>query len=217
MKSLPQRTERLQRWSTQAVPLPDRGATYDRAVSRVLGHVRTTWPSTGGVRATIECVDLGAVAMMQLSGSAHRVQHGHADVCRSREHTFHLALNRASDWCFTDSRGKRPVRAGDAVLIDSGAPYEIEVQDYDITSIRLSAPWIARWLPAPERMAGTPLPHDRMWGASLAALVSAIRPSDMGRWPVTTNTVADRIGTQLCISDHLLQQAAHAPAALAGA
>lgn len=217
MKTHPQRANPLQRWSAQPIALADRGTTYDLAVSRMLSQVRTTWPSAEGVRASIECVDLGAVAMMRLAGSAHRVEHGHGDVCRSRDHTFHLAVNRASDWSFTDGRGTRPVRMGDAVLIDSGAPYAIEVDDYDIISIRLSEPWIGRWLPSPDRLVGTPLPHDRMWGASLTALVAAIQPSEMGRWPLPTSMVADRIGAQLCISDHLLRQAAHRPAALAAA
>ena len=191
------------RWSSANITALNRPAKYELAASRLLDPVRTTWPSADSMRASIECVDLAQIAVMRLKGSAHRVHHGHGEIRSSSDRVFHLSLNKVSDWMLADSAGTRRVPAGDAVLIDSGFPYEMEVQEYDIINIRVSTTWISTWISTPQRLVGNTIPHDRMWGASLTALVAALEPSQIGRWPLTPSIVADQIGAQLCIADHL--------------
>lgn len=195
MKAAP---EAVQRWSTQDVPTPERLDVYAETLTRAVDPMHVTSSSPAAFHAQVASTQLGAATLINAVGGRHRCVRDEHDIATGGERSLHLIINTAAPWRLTQ-RQEMCLRAGDAVILDSQLPHDIELDEFAIIHLRLPQMWLRRWLPTPSVLAGRVVPRDAVWGAALTAFVSQLSPQRVIDGAVPASVFADHVGVLLAL------------------
>jgi len=151
-------------------------------------------------RAEMIVADLGSLAVVRQTGTAHRAFRERRDLARATERTYHLVLNRSSFW-YAQHRSISRLEAGDAMLFDSGLDTDIRLEAaYDIIHVKMTEAWIRQWLPSPNALVGRAIPVSSGWGRALTSFAAQLSPQFVARSPLPLPVIADHIGALLAFA-----------------
>jgi hypothetical protein len=187
------------RWSTENVPRSRRADYFVEALSSLLVPMRAAIPDPATFSSRMNMVDLGPLALISQSGSAHSSHRGAAEIARSGARTFHLIINRAAPGTL-DHCGRNVLAQGDVVLMDTGFAHDFEwTTDWEVVNIRLTEAWMQRWLPDAGALIGHKIP-DSGWGQALMSYVSQLSPKRVLGSPLPKQVICDQLGTLLALT-----------------
>jgi AraC-like DNA-binding protein len=203
----------MRRWSTNFVPAEQAFDYYASSMQQALVPMSLQCRSRVDFHAMAEATDLGQLELLRMVGNAHRVARGPSEIARSERHLYHLFINRLAPWRLVH-RGASQIRAGDAVLLDSAQPHELEVDAYELINVTMPVQFVEQWLPEPSRLAGRPLARFAGRSAPLASFVSQLTPEFViGRCPLPEHALAEQIGALLMLAASELELDESAPRA----
>lgn len=188
----------IHRWSTSDVVPTRRLNYYTAATSAALIPIRVRC-DTPDFNASVERAELGPLDLLRMHGSAHDVLRNATEIARSRTHHFYLMLNIGARWHVTH-RHSESLASGEAMLIDSDQPFELNLRAYKIVALVLPATWIGRRVRHPERLAGRCLSRDSAAGRALADMMMQLTPRFAIDPPIPGDVIAEQIGALLSMA-----------------
>jgi AraC-like DNA-binding protein len=189
------------RWTTDEVPRAQRFDYFAAALSEAVVPMGVIVPpgSRGGFHAEMTLADLGPLAVIHQTGTAHRSFRHAAELSRSGDHTFHLIINLASGWTLSH-QGRTRLETGDAVLTDSEFGHELEMAaSYEVIHLKLTEPWLRQWVREPSALVGRRIPCASTWGRVLTAFASQLSPQFVLASPLPLQLIVDQIGALLAL------------------
>ena len=202
----------LQRWTTLDEHPVRRLDYYADALEKAVTPMRVLVPDGANFNAHFVSTDLGPLQILRMSGTAHCVECGSREIERRTKHSYHLLANLISATRLSH-RGQASLRVGDAFLVDSGMPFQLDLPDYNVLHVRMSEQWVRRWIPAPRAIAGRPILRDAGWSQALCAFLSQLSPEFLTQAPLPLSVISDQIGALLALAANKMSgSAAPAPA-----
>jgi len=197
--------------TTPLEPVMRRLSTADVAPTQALDYYATSMqealvpmsvqcPSRTHFHAAAESTQLGQLDLLRMVGSAHRVVRGASELARSERRLFNLLVNRLAPWQLVQ-RGLSQMRAGDAAIIDSAHPHELEVDTYEFVNIAMTAAFLEQWLPDPSVLTARLLDRNGRWTGPLVRFAVQLTPEFIaGRCPLPGDVMADQLGALLMLA-----------------
>ncbi len=198
----PQAQPEVVRWSTAGVPAAQRFECFADAVSAALVPMHVEERGTQPFEASMRTLDLGPVAVVNLTGGAHHSFNTPRDLAASRGRSYHLILSRACDWTLSH-RGRSALRPGDAILTDSRFTHDLEIPGaFDFVNVKMSPEWLQRWVPDPEGLTGLRLAREGELSAALASFTACLSPEALAGALVPASVLLDQLGVLLALAAH---------------
>lgn len=188
----------IQRWSTDSVAPEKRLDLYAEALTSAVDPMHVTSRRKGDFDAEVRSSGDGAVSVVVAQAGAHRCVRDEKEIAASGERCFHLIINTSSSWRLTH-RDEVVLRPGDAVLLDSFLPHVIELPQFSITHLRMSASWLKQWLVAPDVLVGRVLAHDQGWSRALSAFATRLTPELLLAPPIP-GQLAEHVAVALALA-----------------
>jgi AraC-like DNA-binding protein len=201
----------VQHWATQDVPAHERFDYYANVLATAVTPMAVEKLQPVTFAAQVRATELGSISVLQMSGSAHRVDRGKREIARSEQRSFHLLINLVSPMLFTH-RGRVHVAAGDAMLVDSQLGHRLDLPlSYDVVHLRLSQTFIGQWLPEPAAHVGRCLRSGSGWSSALCSFVRQLSPEFVARTSLPPQLVSDQIGALLALVANEMRGGAQVP------
>jgi AraC family transcriptional regulator, positive regulator of tynA and feaB len=190
----------IQRWSTDGVR-PDEALEYwVDTVCRSFLEIEIDSPARHDFRARITQASLGSASLHLLEAEPQRVRRTPDRIGRAAPSFFLLQLQAGRARLNQYGRDAQ-MAAGDCVLIDCNAPYDMECLSATRSLVlRFQRDWLCAFLPAPDRVAARPFTPDAGWRAALAAALSAIDVETVHELALPAEAVAEQIAALLALA-----------------
>ncbi|MBB3178136.1 helix-turn-helix domain-containing protein [Variovorax sp. Sphag1AA] len=190
----------VQRWSTDDVPSTQRFDYYADALGSALVPMQIARKPGADFAAQMTVADLGGLAVVRQTGTAHRCFTEARDLARSQERSFHLLVNVSAPWTIRH-RGHARMAPGDVMLADSQIVYDIDTAtDYEFVHVKFSEGWMRQWMPSPGALIGRPIEATTGWGRALSAFIAPLSAEFLLRSPLPISVIADQIGSLLALT-----------------
>jgi len=157
----------------------------------------TPTPST--YELDVSALALPSIAIVAASGSPSRSIRGPAEIRRTSQRYFALALVLSGSWNFTSLTRDR-FGPGDLIFYDSR-----DNQDCNLLShwrglnLQLSEPFVRRCVPNPIVLSGRRI-GDCQWGRVLASYVAQLSPEFVVQAPLPQGVLIDQLGALLALT-----------------
>ncbi len=148
------------------------------ALTKAVDPMHVASGNPGVFHAQVASTRLGAATLINAAGGQHGCVRDENYIATGGERSLDLIINTAAPWRLTQRR-PLSLRAGDAVILDSQLPYDIELDEFAITHLRVPQMWLRQWLPTPGVLAGRSCPRMRCGGAALTASALWQTPSQL--------------------------------------
>jgi AraC-like DNA-binding protein len=189
----------VQKWSMEGVPSRERFDYYASALAAEVTPMQVGGSGPETFDAGMRWARLGAVSVLNMSGSAHSVVRDSRDISRSADRTFHLLVNLTSPMNFVHGKTFHAA-AGDAVFVDSDLEYRLDLPfAYDVVHLRLSEAFVMQWVSRPSALVGTSISPKSGWGSSLCSFVRQLTPEFAANAPLPQAVIADQLGALLAL------------------
>ncbi len=186
-------------WSTDSVAPAHHVDFYADALNNAVTPMGMKVPQQQSFRSAMALADAGLVSVLRQAGSAHRVYRDQGHIGRTGDRSYHLVLvlHGAGN---IEQRGRVHLRQGDALLIDSALPVELDIpMDYECSHLKLSEKWMRQWVPSPGVLTGRRISGRDGWGRTLAAYAAQLSPQTIANAPLPVATMTDHLGALLAI------------------
>jgi AraC-like DNA-binding protein len=199
-------------WSTDAEAPHRRLELYAATLSSAIAPMHMTAPRNEAFHAEISLAGLGPVSVIRQQGSPHRCYQEKQDAARAAERTYHIILNLCAPWDLRH-RDAMHLEPGDAVLVDSGLPWDIySSTSYEYVNVTLTEGWLRQWVPSPGVLTGRRINAKAGWGRALAAFAAQLSPNSIVDSPLPSSVISDHVGALLALSaSELAGETANAP------
>jgi len=185
-------------WSTEIVTASQRFDYYANALAEALVPMRLTAPDVSDFRSEMELLDLGEIGILRQRGTPRRCFRQPGDPVFQRPYV--LVANLAG-CCNALHRGATSLQPGDAMLVDTGYDFDLDMHGpYETVGIRLSEDWVRNWLPAPAALVGRPIPAASGWGSALTSYMAQLSPRVLVDAPLPASVMIDHVGALLSLS-----------------
>lgn len=200
--------EAIQRWSTAAVPAPQRLDYFAAALSEAVNPLRICQADAQSFHAEVSFANLGDIGVTQVSGQAHGSFRGSAELALSSGHTFNLLLSLASPWT-AEHRGALRMMPRDVLVMDSAFPARTDVRSaFTAINVSVSETWLRQWVPDPHVLAARRIAGDSLWGLALSSYLSELSPELAAAPPLPLSVLADQVGSLLALTANGMRSAA---------
>jgi AraC-like DNA-binding protein len=204
-------TEEIRRWSTSAVPPPQRLDYFAAALSEAVNPLGISGADPERFRAELSSAHLGAVCVTKTVGSPHAAIRGRPEIALGGEHSFNMLLTLDGSWN-AEHRGAARMAPRDVMVLDSSYPLRAEVrQDFVSINVAVSEPWLRRWLPDPGALVARRIPGDSLWGMALSSYLGELTPELAARPPLPASVMADQVGSLLALTVNAMRNGAASP------
>lgn len=191
----------IQRWSTDAVPLPQRLDYWIGAICEGFLEMDVTSSRAGDFGATLESAPLGPIGVNRVRGSAQNVYRTRRAIAHSRSNYYYLLCKTDSPWVAVQEERSARVLPGDVVLVDSRRRYEFHLQQSaDTLSLELPTAWVEAWLPDAADQVARRIDGRMGWGGVLSAFVQQLSPETVARPPLPAALLGDQLGGLLALA-----------------
>jgi len=191
----------IHRWSTDAVPPPQRLDYWVGAVCEGFLEMDVTSPVAGSFGATLESAPLGPIVVNQVRGSAQDVYRTRRAIAHSRSNYFYLLCKADSAWVAVQDGRSARLLPGDAVLVDSRRLYEFHLlQSADTISIELPTAWVDSWIPDAGDQVARRIDGQSGWGGVLSGFVRQLTPELAAKPPMPAELLSDQLGSLLALA-----------------
>ncbi|MBX3608778.1 MAG: helix-turn-helix domain-containing protein [Hydrogenophaga sp.] len=193
-------TQRLQRWSTDAVSPEQRLDYWVGAVCE--GFLEMDVRSSQSVfAAELRSAPLGAITLNAVRGSAQDVYRTRRAIARSEQNYYYLLCKHDEAWTAAQGDQRTRLLPGDLLLVDSRRCYEFHFPTSCNTgSIELPTAWLEQWLPDAERRVGQRIDGQQGFGLALSAFTRALQPELGLQTPLPATVLTDQLGALLALS-----------------
>jgi AraC-like DNA-binding protein len=176
---MPDRPPLVQRFDTEHLPPEDRFAYWADEFGKSIGYVGLESPFRSDFHQWLSVVDLSALSLARLRGSAVSSSAEPGQVKDVELHPFQLML-KVGDGPSTIRQGSEAtVQSGDLVLIDSLQKMRMQAHvAVNSLLVGLPKPLVTRWLPDAEAAAAQRLDGGKGWSSVLAAYLNAMSIDD---------------------------------------
>lgn len=203
-------------WTTDAVPVAQRFAYYEDAVSSALTPMRVKGDPARAFDATFVVGQVGPITVHDMRGAPSMAWRGPREIARSSARQFHLLVDLEAPWT-VEHRGTVRLGAGDAILIDTAREYRLEyTRRYRVVNLKLTPSWLAQWLPHADLLTGRRIGRNSRWGGALTSYLIQLKPRLAVQAPLPPNVMADQVGALLALAAHELGAAPAQPLADTG-
>jgi AraC family transcriptional activator of tynA and feaB len=190
----------MHRWSTADVAPSKSLEYYAAAAGSALVPMSVECSSRSNFHASIEAASFGPLELLRMFGSAHSAARGDPEIARSERRLYTIVVNRLAPWRVVQ-RGRAQLRPGDAILLDTALPSELNVGTYELINVSMTQDFIEQWVPDPEALTTRRLDRDGRWSAALAAFASQLTPEfATSRCPLPTEVVTQQFGVLLMLA-----------------
>lgn len=191
-------TPNVVEWSTEIVDASQRFDYYANALATALVPMRLAAPDAKGFRSGMALLDLGDIGVLRQHGTPRRCYRESSDPVFQRAYV--LVANLSGSWHATH-RGRWALQPGDAMLVDTGYDFDLEMfSPYETVGIRLSENWIRKWLAAPAGLVGRPIPASTGWGRALTSYMAQLSPQLLVNAPLPKSILIDQVGALLALT-----------------
>ncbi|MDR6537852.1 helix-turn-helix domain-containing protein [Variovorax soli] len=189
------------RWSTDAVPRPQRLDYWVGAVCEAFLEMDVTSSRPEGFDACLQHQPLGPIAVNRVRASAQDVYRTHAAIGRSRRNFYYLISQFDQPWGAAQGGRSAALAAGDAVLVDSRERYEFHFREgVHCASMQLPIAWVERWLPAGQDAVARRIPGDAGWGLALRGMLHNLSPAFAEAPGLPPALIVDQLGVLLSLA-----------------
>ena len=197
---LTQEQPRITRWSTDGVPAAQRFECFADVLSAAIVPMHVEERGSEPFDASMRILQLDSVAVLNLTGSAHRSFNSQRDLAGSRGRSYNLILSRACD-CTISHRGRVALRPGDAMLTDSRFTHDLEIPEaFDFVDVQMTDEWLERWVPDPTVLTGLRLAGDGGWSAALTSFTGCLTPEALASRALPAGVLLDQLGSLLALA-----------------
>lgn len=193
-------TQGPRRWTTEGID-PRRALAYwvDTVCDRFL-ELEIDTPMGERFRAHLAQADLGAATVNLIAADSQRVYRTHAKIARSRFPVLFLLQLRSGAMRLRQLGREAYLCAGESVLIDGTAPYELECpQATSSLALRLPEPWLKGWIPYPERLRARVFGAGG-WSTALNAALSSLEVDSPQRFVLPGGVIVEQIAALLALA-----------------
>jgi len=189
-------------WSTEAVPIEQRFAYFEDAVSNALTPMSVSGADVRCFHASFSVGQIGAITVHDMHGAASVARRGPREIARSGERSYYLLVGLSAPWAI-EHRSPLRMAIGDTMLVDSAYGHVLEyVGPYDVINVKLAEPWLRQWLPHPDVLVGRRIARDSRWGAALTSYIAQLSPQLAVQAPLPASVIADQVGALLALLAH---------------
>jgi len=188
-------------WSTAPLAPADRCASVIEALGKAIIPLGVTIPDPSQFAFHMSSVNLAdGLALLRQSGSAHHSFRGRRELRQSGDHSYHFMINVRSSWQVEHGRAMR-LMPGEGVFTDSNYAHDLLLPgDFEVVHIKMSADWVARHLPAPERLVGQPVGLAAGMGQALNRFAAQLSPQTAAQCGVGPETLAQQFAALLAMA-----------------
>jgi hypothetical protein len=195
----------VSRWSTDQVAPRDRCASVIDALGKAIVPIRMeiSNPAVFAFHMSSIVLDDGFVLLHQ-TGTPHRTYRQRGELARSEAHTYHFMINLRSE-LQVDHCGKKLIRAGEGVLIDSSRALELRLpRQFEVIHVKMSEAWLRRWLVPDKSLIGQRISATEGMDRALTAFVAQLTPHSLLTAALDPAALAAQVGSLLlmCSSEH---------------
>ncbi|MDY0749029.1 AraC family transcriptional regulator [Paucibacter sp. R3-3] len=190
----------IRSWSTADVPEPKRLDYFAAAVSEAILPLAIDRANPREFYAELKMARLADVGVTSVSGNAHSVFRGRAEIARNGEPCFNLMMSLHTAWT-AEHRGQMVLAPRDILVMDSRYPIRATVsKEFRAVNISVREAWLRRWLPDPNVLATRHIPGGSLWGLALSSYLSSMTPELAANPPLPLALMADQIGSLLALT-----------------
>jgi AraC-like DNA-binding protein len=191
----------VQRWSTDGVRPQEALDYWVDTICRSFLEIEIDSPARSEFRARVTQASLGSASLHLLEAERQCVRRTPARIGRSTPPAFFLLQLQAGRARLNQYGRGAELAAGDCVLIDCNAPYEMECLSATRSLVlRFQRDWLRAFLPSPERVAARPFTPDAGWRTALSAALAAIDVETLHELALPAEAVAEQIAALLALA-----------------
>ena len=188
-----------QRWSTADVESRHALAYWVDTICKSFLEIDIESPQRHHFHGRLDQLDLGPATLYLVEADTQTVRRTRTRITQSRYAGYFLLHLRAGQLGLQQYGRESRIDAGDCVLIDCGAPYQLEcLPTTRSVALRLPEGWLQTWIPTPQTLAGLPLRAGSGWGAALSAALTALDTDEELALPASA--VAEQIAALLALA-----------------
>jgi AraC family transcriptional regulator, positive regulator of tynA and feaB len=187
-------------WTTEGLD-PRRALAYwvDTVCDRFL-ELDIDAPMRERFRAHLDQAELGAATVNLIAADSQRVHRTHAKIARSRFPMLFLLQLRSGAMRLRQLGREAYLHAGESVLIDGTAPYELECPEATSSLVlRLPEPWLKGWIPYPERLRARVFGAGG-WSTALNAALASLEVDAPERLVLPGGVIVEQIAALLALA-----------------
>lgn len=188
-------------WTTSHVEASNQLDYWIGAICEVFLEMGCVPRGSTSFSGSIASLQVGELTFNRVNASPQDVLRTRREIARSTALPFYLISQASTSWQIKQGSRSDRLRAGDAVLVDSAQPYELQFPDASsCLSVELPRAWLASWLVQPECDGARVIPRDVGWGQALSGfcmqLCSDLR--DANRFPA--GALTEHLGAMLAVA-----------------
>jgi AraC-like DNA-binding protein len=190
-----------QRWSTSDVEPRHALAYWVDTICKSFLEIDIDSPKRHQFHARLEQSVLGPAMLNVLEADPQTIRRTPARIARSQYAAYFLLQLRAGELRFQQYGRHAHVEAGDCVLVDCNAPYQLEcVHTTRSVAVRFPRDWLRNWLPAPENLAARAFRPTGGWSTGLCAVLSCLETVRIEELALPEGVVAEQIAALLALA-----------------
>jgi AraC-like DNA-binding protein len=151
--------------------------------------------------ARLDQSPFGPATFHLVEASRQAIRRTPARISHSQYDGYVLLNLRAGRLRFQQHGRDSCVETGDSVLVDCGAPYQLEcLEATRSVTLRYASDWLRNWVPEPQSLAGRPFRGGHGWGGALCAALANLDTDCQQELALPEGVVAEQIAALLALA-----------------